>query len=299
MSCRLLASLLLACTSACVYDVPIPVVVDGGGGSRDAGPGPIPGSGKDGDTGTAVLVMLRIDQGTANVAAPLQGLVKDITAALTQQGLSVTSVAVSEMYAQEAIWALRDEPKDPVPDTLASALREVSATRTGTLPTSCSTDALLNEGAALWTWTYAGSVRPFMPGPGALMVILIDSGARPRPLSDCRADDFSNADPIRWARLDRTLRIRQTQFLMLATPENSDLTAMRQRCAGIAGFPLAALDVLAPSPIAFFDPWASQMNARKPELAKRIDLCDALGTGARALWQDIAKGWFEVLETLR
>jgi hypothetical protein len=41
------------------------------------------------------------------------------------------------------------------------------------------------------------------------------------------------------------------------------------------------------------------MNARKPELAKRIDLCDALGTGARALWQDIAKGWFEVLETLR
>ena len=243
--------------------------------------------------------MLRIDQGTANLAAPLQVLLKQITATLTQQGLLVTSVAVSELYAQETIWALRDQPKAPVPDTLAEVLRNVSASRAGTLPTSCPTDALMNEGASLWAWTYAGSVRPFMPGPGALMVILIDAGARPHPLSDCRADDFSNADPVRWARLDRTLRIRQTLFLMLATPENGDLTALRQRCAAIPGFPLAVLDVLAPSSMGFFDPWAAQMNARKPDLASRIDLCDALGSGAPALWGNIAKRWYQVLETLR
>jgi len=243
--------------------------------------------------------MLRIDPGTANLATPLQVLLKQIAAALTQQGLLVTSVAVSEMYAQEPIWALRDEPKNPVADTLAGALRGVSASRTGTLPTSCPTDALMNEGAALWAWTYAGSVRPFTPGPGALMVVLIDSGARPHPFSDCHADNFSNADPTGWVRLDRTLRIRQTLFLMLATPENGDLTALRQRCAAIPGFPLAGLDVLAPSSMGFFDSWAAQMNARKPDLASRIDLCDALGSAAPAMWDGIARRWYQILETLR
>ncbi|TMA45620.1 MAG: hypothetical protein E6J82_01585 [Deltaproteobacteria bacterium] len=48
-------------------------------------------------------MMLRIDQGTANLATPLQVLLKQITTSLTQQGLLVTSVAVSELYAQEAI----------------------------------------------------------------------------------------------------------------------------------------------------------------------------------------------------
>jgi hypothetical protein len=243
--------------------------------------------------------MLRIDQGTANLATPLQALLKQVTTALTQQGLLVTSVAVSEMYAQEPIWALRDQPKAPIADKLAVALREASASRAGTLPTSCPTDALLNEGAALWAWTYAGSVRPFTPGPGALMVILVDSGARPHPFDDCHADDFSNADPTRWVRLDRTLRIRQTLFLLLATPENGDLTALRQRCAATPGFPLAGLDVLAPSSMGFFDPWAAQMNARKPGLANRIDLCDALGAAAPGLWNDIAKRWYQILETLR
>jgi hypothetical protein len=273
-------------------------VGDGGGVGFDAGPGPIPGTGKDGDNGTALLVMLRIDQGTANLASPVQALVKQIADALAQQGLLITSVAVSEMYAQEYVWATRDT-KNPVPVTLADVLRNVSASRTAAAPASCTTDALLNEGASLWSWRSANGVQPFSPGPGALMVILLDSGARPQPISDCRSYDFSVTDPVSWARLDRALRLGATRFVMLATPESGDLTAMRQRCAAVPGFPLGALDVLAPSSIPFFDPWASQMNARTPELASRIDLCDALGSGAPALWQDIAKRWFQVLGTLR
>jgi hypothetical protein len=41
------------------------------------------------------------------------------------------------------------------------------------------------------------------------------------------------------------------------------------------------------------------MNVKRSGLASRIDLCDALGAGAPGLWQDIARSWFQVLETLR
>jgi hypothetical protein len=242
--------------------------------------------------------MLRIDQGTANVASPLQAVLKQIAGALNQQGLKVTSVAVSDLYASKAIWASRDD-RNPVPDSLVSTLRDEAASRDASLPTSCTTDALLSEGGRLWEWTWGSRVWPFTPGPGALMVILVDSGNRPHALTDCHSDDFSNADPIQWARVDRTLRIRQTLFLMLATPENGDLTAMQQHCSAVPGFPLTALDVLAPSSQPFFDPWAAQMNSRRPELANRIDLCDALGSAAPAMWQDIGKRWYSVLETLR
>jgi hypothetical protein len=244
--------------------------------------------------------MLRIDQGTANIASPVQIVVNQITGALTDAGLQVTSVAVSEMYAQQPVWASRDI-KNPVPGSLADLLRDVSTTRTAAPPTTCSTDALLNEGASLWAWNTGGAnnVLPFSPGPDALLVVLIDSGARPQALTSCHPDAFSASDPISWARLDRALRLGQTRFLMLATTENPDLTAMRQRCAAVPGFPLAALDVLAPSSNAFFDPWADQMNAKRSGLANRIDLCDALGAGAPGIWQDVAKSWFQVLETLR
>ena len=273
-------------------------ILDGGIG--DAGLPPIPGTGKDGDRGTGVLVMLRIDQGTANIASPVQIVLKQIADALTGAGLQVTSVAVSEMYAQQPIWASRDI-KNPVPGSLADLLREVSTTRTAAAPTTCSTDALLNEGASLWAWSVAGAnnVWPFSPGPDALLVILIDSGARPQALASCKPDMFSASDPISWARLDHALSLAQTRFLMLATTENPDLTAMRQRCAAVPGFPLGALDVLAPSSIAFFDPWADQMNAKKSGLANRIDLCEALGAGAPEIWRDVAKSWFQVLEALR
>ena len=72
---------------------------DGGGGGVDYGDGgvdygdggvanpalaPVAGSGKDGDNGTAVLVMLRVDQGTVNIATNLQSLLKQISDARDQ-----------------------------------------------------------------------------------------------------------------------------------------------------------------------------------------------------------------------
>ena len=247
--------------------------------------------------------MLRIDQGTANIASPVQIVLKQITDALTDAGLQVGSVAVSEMYAQQPVWASRDV-KNPVPRSLADRLREVSTTRTAAAPTTCSTDALLNEGASLWAWTTAGAsnVLPFSPGPDALLVPV---SCEYLPILGLKL--FSDALARIRTRIGAPCNVLGYLLTMYDRRERITLeieglmrkTVMRQRCAAVPGFPLGALDVLAPSSIAFFDPWADQMNTKMSGLANRIDLCDALGSGAPGIWQDVAKSWFQVLETLR
>jgi len=270
--------------------------VDYGDGSvADPVPAPVPGSGKDGDNGTAVLVMLRVDQGTANIATNLQDLLKRITDALQNQGLAVRSVAVAEMYAIERIWASRVGQKSP--PALASVLRAVSASRTAAAPTNCTTAALGNQGANALSWNQ-NEVTPFLPIPAAVLVVLIDPGARPHPLGDCVTSTFS-ADPVYWIPLQRKFRLGQTRFLMIATPENGDAAAMRAHCLAVPNFPTTGLDVLAPSSQPFFDPWSASMNAIQEGLATRVDLCDALGSGAAPTWDAMAKQWYQTLETLR
>src|SRR2546430_15013698 len=99
--------------------------------------------------------------------------------------------------------------------------------------------------------------------------------------------------------LQGKFRLGQTRFLMIATPENGDAAAMRGHCLAVPNFPTTGLDVLAPSSQPFFDPWSASMNAIQEGLATRVDLCDALGSGAAPTWAAMAKQWYQTLETLR
>src|SRR5258708_37076388 len=79
---------------------PPPPDLDGGlGWGTDAGTGTIgfAGSGLRGDPGTGVLVMLRIDRGTANLADAIDHLVKQFTDQLDAAGLKTSSVAVADL----------------------------------------------------------------------------------------------------------------------------------------------------------------------------------------------------------
>ena len=267
----------------------------GDGGVANLAPAPVPGSGKDGDNGTAVLVMLRVDQGTVNIATNLQSLLKQISDALKGAGFAVKSVAVAEMYAIERIWASRVGQKSP--PALANVLRAVSASRGAAAPTACTTAALGSQGASVWSWNQ-DEVTPFLPTPAAILVVLIDPGARPTPFGNCATSNFS-ADPVYWIPLQRGFHLRQTRFLMIATPENGDAAAMRSHCLAVPNFPTAGLDVLAPSSQPFFDPWSAQMNGTQEGLATRVDLCDALGSGAAPAWNAMAKQWYQTLEKMR
>jgi hypothetical protein len=318
MSRGVAAAVAAVIASACVIIVddhldaggtgaPVPVV-DSGFDGNGFGPGdgptnpppdppkpPLPGSGKDGDHGTAMLVMVRIDQGTANIADALQAMVETIQTGLKAAGLEVTSVAVSELYDTEHIWAMR--PGLPPVVSLATALRQVSATRTAVAPSTCSTSALASIGPNLFSWNL-GAAFPFSPAPGALLVVLVDSGARAQPLTVCPSSLFSASSPVTWVHLGRMM-LQQTHFVAVATPEDGDTQRMQVRCAKVPGFPGAGLDAIAASSTAFFDPLAAQMNASSAGLADRVDLCDALGTGLDGKWEAIGTSWRQALEKLR
>jgi hypothetical protein len=319
MKARAAMAIAAAIASGCmmvVQDAPEAGPVDSGGGggggggggngdspldfgdSGDSGGTPVPGSGIDGDNGTAILALIRVDQGTANVATAVVTALQHLTASLADNGLRVTSIAVADLYEPQTIlWGVRANEPSAAP--LAGVLRAVSATRSGAQPANCTTAALLTDGISLPVWSMGG-VPLFSPPPGALLVVLIETGARPRPLSNCVDSQLLwSADPVRWASLGVLTRRGQTRFLLLATPENQSGDAMRAHCLGVPGFPTTALDALAPSAASFFDPMAAQMNAVSTQLATRVDLCDAFGDGATALWDELGRGWYQQLGALR
>jgi hypothetical protein len=279
-------------------DATVPPPIGGGGGDGpinfgDGGP-PIPGSGEDGDNGTAVLALVRVDQGTANLADSIQALLGLIVDRFKPEGLKVTSVTVADLYRKQPLWASRPEATPP---PLSSVLRgAAAAAATSGIPSSpCATAALQSAGPELRAWLVNG-VRPFVPTPGAILILLIDSGGRPSAMGGCTAAKDWTADPVQWA---WPMHVGRTHFAFLATPENGDLSALRAHCIGVSGFPTSALDVLAPSANAYFDPLSVQMNGLVPGLVHRADLCDALGSGASGFWSDVAARWVPLLAASR
>jgi hypothetical protein len=243
-----------------------------------------------------VLALIRIDQGTTNVADSVQDLLGLIADRLGQGGLKVTSVTVADLYRPRPLWA--SHVGGPTPPSLSGTLRAAAAASAGVASASCATEVLQGSGHALVNWLVNG-VRPFFPIPGALLVVLIDSGARPSPLTNCTSASYWAADPVQWVWLGNSTSRARTHFAFLATPENGDLSGMRARCIGVSGFPMTALDVLAPSSNPYFDPLSTQINGLAPGLVNRVDLCDALGSGSGAFWADVAARWVPVLAASR
>jgi hypothetical protein len=240
--------------------------------------------------------MIRTDPGTANLAVALDSLLTSVRGALLRAGLDVRGAAVADLYQPRFYWAGRYGKNLPSPPSLPNALAAAAAQPEIT-PTSCTSDTLLDEVSTLPAWS-AGGIQPFMPMPSALLVLFVDTGARPADLRACpRADALWNSDPAAWVQA-AFLRRAQTRFLFAATPEGGDLAAMRTHCLSVPGFPATGLDVLAPSPNPFFDPLTDRMNAVEDLLATRVDLCDALGNGAVTGWNDLGKRWYTALAAL-
>src|SRR4051812_16089432 len=130
-----------------------------------------------------------------------------------------------------------------------------------------------------------------------MLVIMIDQDVRPAsPYSSaCTAGGglglaawFGGRYPP-W--LSWSLPRPATRFWPIFTPEvGISQDAMRSNCLA-TGFPPTALDVISISPVAFYEPWAADLNARYPDLMTRADFCSSM-TGhfpARALADDWAK----------
>src|SRR6267143_1912199 len=161
--------------------LPPPTVCEGAGFLDTGGHGGFPGSGRGQDGGTGQLWLVRIDRGTANLADSIQRLIQRTTAALRDARLSPRGIAVVSLYDGAVLWSTQDASRDPL--TTIATLLGARAALDNAPPAGCATFQLLDLGRRL---SAIGSpVAAFANRPGALLVGMVDHGARPAPLASC------------------------------------------------------------------------------------------------------------------
>jgi hypothetical protein len=235
---------------------------------------------------------VRVDRGLANLADSIQLLVQRTTYALGAAGLSARGIAVGSLYGGDVIWSTLDARTVNL-GNLATTLR-ARAALDNPAPSACATSQLLRLGPML---SDLGSPPPFSVRPGALLVALVDHGARPVALASCGDPAAAlRADPACWAAFRGTVLHRaQLRFALFATPETGTTADLRTRCVGVPGLPLEAIDALAPSTLPYYDPLAAQIDQGQPDLATRFDLCRAIGSDAPAALATFASAWARLL----
>ena len=241
---------------------------------------------------------MRIDRGMANLAAPVAHLIVDTSQALKAANLGVRGIAIVSLYGGDLIWAW----SGPLPaeslgifNAIATAL-QARASADVPVPSQCATAGLLDAGRDLSRINALGA-SPFSIMPGALMVGIVDHGARPVAMSSCGdPGSLLGADPACWARFGWTVLPRvRTRFAFFATPETGSTSDMRKSCLSVPGIPLQIIDALEASNLAYFDPLSADLNAAQPGLAMRVDLCQALGSGGSPQLASFANSWAPLL----
>jgi hypothetical protein len=288
----------------------------GTGGGKDGGsPEPttsFPGSGLNGDPGTGVLWLVRIDRGTANLAASYATLIRGMTAQLAAEGFDVRATGVGSLYESRLYWS-RSGKELPATE-LQSMLESAANSSSGTAPRQCSTAALADVGGRLSWMTVSApdyntpsGAMPFSPRLGALLVVLLDHGARPSAYgaSDCGTGSMDPAgwfggsrNPTSW--LNRNtyswyLPRSQTRFLFISTSETESYEQLRARCAAMSAFPRTALDAISPSSTVFYAPFAIGLENYQDQLATQQDLCAAVAGDWAGYSRGFAKDWASLL----
>jgi hypothetical protein len=226
--------------------------------------------------------MIRIEPGTANLAAAYEQLVIAAVRAADAAGFEGRTVYLADLYRPDrGIFATtsvyRNYDGTVAVYGIASAIASAAAS-SGATPSQCATDGLATAGASLRWWRWEAR-------PAALLVGVIDSGARPVAYSGC--GDLGaryGGDTAAWASYwDGTLERDRTRFALLATTEASSTEWQRAQCLAVAAFPRTGLDVIAASETTrFYDPWQTALAAAAPSItgfSARQDLCAAIGGG--------------------
>jgi hypothetical protein len=286
---------------------------DGGsGGGRDGGSTPttsFPGGGLNGDTGTGVLWLVRIDRGTANLAASYATLIRGMSAQLAAEGFDVRVTGVGSLHESRLYWS-RSGSDLPAAD-LQRVLEDAAASTSGAAPTTCSTAALSDMGGRLSSvsvvppnaTTSAGT--PYRSSLGALLVVVLDHGERPSAYSGCGTSSMDPAghfggsrSPTYWLNSStRTWNLprAQTRFLFVATSESESYEQMRARCAAMSNFPRGGLDAISPSSTVFYAPFTIGLENYQSRLGTQEDLCRAVAGDWTGYSRTFAKDWANLL----
>jgi hypothetical protein len=277
-----------------------------GGSAPDAGAeaSTFPGSGRNGDPGTGVLWLVRIDRGTANLAASYAPLVRNLNDQLASQGFDVRTTSVGSLYTSQLLWS--SSGKDVNTSSVQAAL-ESAAKTASTPPSTCSTAVLASMGRELNMTPVPTGGFPFSTPRSALLVVILDHGTRPMgaSASACGAEGQLPADwfggeraRTRWLNTASggwNLPRSQTRFLFISTPENETYAQMRERCAAMSAFPRTGLDALSPSSVPFYESFNEGLGRYQTGLGSRKDLCQAVAQDWTGYSLDFARRWSQLL----
>lgn len=286
----------------------------GGGSDTDAGAAPLPATfpGSGGANGALqILWFIRIDRGTANLAAMYDSWLANVTSMLKQQGFEVGGNAVAPLYGGNGAWLWTDSGLWRSPCTLSDALQYFAANDSAFQDSDCTATSYLHSGlfqSALITQFSASGMAPEVADgalssvtPGAVLVFLVDTNARPFTLDD---PSCQTAGPVEGLLGDDVLwqppfsdlpnlSPAVVRYVFAFTPEGSgaSLAALQTQCADDQGFPQSGIDSLAPSPLLFFDPLLSAL----PGTSLGLDLCNAPTTNGLTLLQAFLNQWVSQL----
>src|SRR5207253_1349376 len=182
------------------------------------------------------------------------------TGALRDAHLAPRGIAVVSLYDGAVLWSTQDASRDPL-STIATLLGSRAALD-NPAPAGCATFSLLDVGRRLSS--IGAPVPPFANRPGALLVGLVDHGARPAPLASCGDPAAALAADIAcWASFGSVVLPRaEFRFGFFATPETGTTAQMKTSCLAVQGLPVTTIDSLEASDFPFFDPLAQQREQR-------------------------------------
>ena len=306
--------LLCMLLGACKIRVPPP---DGGGSGGSGGviTGGSGGSGTGGSGGggpiahVQMLWQFNLPRTAANLAPYYSRFHDNLIADLTDAHIAVDSTGVAPQYgAVQLIWgsSSRAQPSQNLQDTLSMA-----ASSGQFEPPAAGSEAeqinLQQLGANLSQLTIppqlvnGDSIPLYGPAVDGFIVVTVHSTARLCALGDsgCQLGGSQPVDFFTAVRSDGTASWLQqisaspgypmdkVFYVDIVTSEGESTTAFQTRCSAVPGFSRTLLDVIAPSPVVYYNDFKTQASARGL-LVDEIDMCDALGDPSISLLRSAA-----------
>jgi hypothetical protein len=173
-------------------------------------------------------------------------------------------------------------------------------------PTTAEGGGLVSLGAALGQARLPAELdgldsQDFFDRPTSLFIVVyLQPLARKCGLSDatCQVNGRSAADIFTEVGSDGLaswlqysgggMPIANIVHVAIATKEGETVDAFRARCGAVTGFPRALFDVMEPSPVSYYEPLVTALNAAHPGTGQRADLCALLGADGTGLLANLA-----------
>jgi len=306
-----LAALVLLFANACTKIIHSPPPDGSGGTSGPTGAG---GSGAGGSGGGPVahvqmLWQFNLPRTAANLA-PYYGHFHDgLISALTDEHIAVDQTGAAAQYGPvQLVWGSSDraQPSQDLSTTLAAAATsgQYEPPTPGSEPEQQNLQQL---GANLSQLTIppdlvgGNSITLYGTARDAFIVVTVHSTRRMCALGDAGChlggsppvDYFTAANPdgsARWLQAiggAPSVPTSKVMFVDIVTSEGETTSAFQARCSAVPGFSRTLLDVIEPSPVVYYGDFATQVGGQGL-LARKIDLCDALGDAGTSLLRTVA-----------